>query len=140
MRAAAVFLLLTLPPGCAHPPQARRAPVSQPAPAADAAVQPLPAELVSSFPTPREEPAEGPVDFARVLPILEQRCSPCHFPGGSMHDRLPFERAGTIRALGTKLFTRIKDPADQALILRFLSTPAEADTSPEPFQKSDSGY
>lgn len=46
-----------------------------------------------------------------------------------MHDRLPFERSGTIRALGTELFTRIKDPAEQDLILRFLATPAEADAA-----------
>ena len=45
-----------------------------------------------------------------------------------MHDRLPFERAETIRVLGTKLFTRIKDPSEQALISRFLAAPAEADT------------
>ena len=133
MRAAAAFLL-TLLLGCAHPVQARRVPPSQPTPGTDAGAQPLSAEIVSAFPTPRAEPAESPVDFAQVLPILEQRCSPCHFPGGSMHERLPFERAGTIRALGTKLFTRIKDPAEQGLILRFLATPAESDPA------SDEGF
>ncbi len=117
-------ILLTLLLGCAHPLETARVPSSEPVPVS-AAAQPLPAEIVSSFPDPGPEAAESPVGFAQVLPIFESRCSPCHFPGGSMHERLPFERAATIRALGTKLFTRIKDPADQALILRFLSTPAE---------------
>ncbi|HEU5182109.1 MAG TPA: hypothetical protein VFW45_15090 [Candidatus Polarisedimenticolia bacterium] len=113
--------------GCAHPMEARRVPPAPPAQDIDAAAQPLPAEVVSSFPTPPAAPADEPVDFAKILPVLEHRCTPCHFPGGSMHERLPFERVATIRALGTKLFTRIKDPAEQALILRFLSTPAESD-------------
>lgn len=37
-----------------------------------------------------------------------------------MYERLPFDRAETIRVLGTKLFTRIKDEREQALIRTFL--------------------
>ena len=62
------------------------------------------------------------VDFAReVRPIFEKRCQPCHFPGGKMYERLPFDRAATIQALGEKLFTRIKAEDEQALIRRFLA-------------------
>jgi len=61
------------------------------------------------------------VDFAaQIRPILESRCQPCHFPGGKMHEELPFDRAATIQDLGETLFTRIKDPAEQALIREFL--------------------
>ena len=37
-----------------------------------------------------------------------------------MYEKLPFDRPETIRALGTKLFTRIKDEKDQATIRAFL--------------------
>jgi len=62
------------------------------------------------------------VDFAtQVRPILESRCTPCHFAGGKMYERLPFDRPETIKTLGTKLFTRIKDENEQRLIREFLS-------------------
>jgi hypothetical protein len=62
------------------------------------------------------------VDFdSQVKPILQTRCTPCHFPGGVMHARLPFDRAQTIQDLGEKLFTRIKDEQEQALLRSFLA-------------------
>jgi hypothetical protein len=62
------------------------------------------------------------VDFAtQVRPILESRCQPCHFSGGKVYDRLPFDRPETIKTLGTKLFTRIKDENERRLIREFLS-------------------
>ena len=61
------------------------------------------------------------VDFAtQIKPILEQRCQPCHFSGGVMYQRLPFDRPATIKMLGTKLFTRLKDEKEQRLIREFL--------------------
>lgn len=72
-------------------------------------------------PEPPAEVAAEPVDFARdVRPILESRCQPCHFAGGRMYVRLPFDQPQTIRQLGTRLFTRIKDEPSQTTILRFL--------------------
>jgi N-acetylated-alpha-linked acidic dipeptidase len=66
-------------------------------------------------------------DFQKdVLPILEARCTPCHFPGGVMHARLPFEVEGTARVLGTKLFTRLRDPQDEAVIRAWLTQEAGA--------------
>ena len=56
-----------------------------------------------------------------IQPILKAKCQSCHFPGGRMYDKLPFDRAETIRKLGTKLFTRIRDEHDQKLIKQFLS-------------------
>jgi hypothetical protein len=62
------------------------------------------------------------VDFAtQILPLLESRCQPCHFSGGKVYDRLPFDRPETIKTLGTKLFTRIKDEIERRLIREFLS-------------------
>jgi hypothetical protein len=71
--------------------------------------------------------AAGRLEFARdVLPILEQRCTPCHFPGGVMHERLPFETEGTSRVLGTKLFTRLRKPEDQVVVRAWLEQEAGA--------------
>ena len=66
--------------------------------------------------------ATGRVDFAtQVKPILEARCPSCHFAGGVMYQRLPFDRPETIRTLGEKLFTRLKDENDRGIIREFLS-------------------
>ena len=66
------------------------------------------------------------IDFdTQVRPVLESRCTPCHFAGGTMYERLPFDRPQTIEKLGTKLFTRIKDEKEQRLIRDFLAQQAE---------------
>ena len=68
-------------------------------------------------------PAHRDQAFAKnVRPILEHRCQPCHFTGGRMYARLPFDRPETIVKLGaTKLFTRIKDERDRDVIRKFLA-------------------
>ncbi len=61
------------------------------------------------------------VDFAmQIEPILAARCRPCHSNGGKVYEHLPFDRPETIRMLGTKLFTRIKDEGERRLIREFL--------------------
>lgn len=63
-----------------------------------------------------------PVDFdTQVKPIFKSKCMPCHFSGGQMYDRLPFDKPETIRKLGTRLFTRIKEDNDRRLIEEFLT-------------------
>jgi hypothetical protein len=62
------------------------------------------------------------VNFEKdIQPIFKARCQNCHFPGGRMYDKLPFDKEETIRKLGTKLFTRIRDEQDQKLIKQFLA-------------------
>ena len=66
--------------------------------------------------------AAAPTDFkTQIQPILA-RCQPCHFPGGKMYERLPFDRPETVVKLGTKLFTRIRDEKQRELIRQFLAT------------------
>jgi hypothetical protein len=66
--------------------------------------------------------APSPVDFhAQIRPILETRCQPCHFEGGTMYQQLPFDRPETIRHLGEKMFTRIKDAGEQEKLRAFLA-------------------
>jgi hypothetical protein len=72
--------------------------------------------LVKSAPN-----SSQPIDFDKqIKPIFEAGCQPCHFNGGVMYERLPFDRAETIRKLGDKLFTRIKNENEQRLIREFL--------------------
>ncbi len=37
-----------------------------------------------------------------------------------MYDRLPFDKEMTIRLLGTRLFTRLREPEDQEILGVFL--------------------
>jgi hypothetical protein len=79
--------------------------------------------LLASSPAP--QPKAQPVDFeTQVRPILEARCQPCHFTGGKMYKQLPFDRPQTIRTLGTKMFTRIKDEREQGILRAFLAQQA----------------
>jgi hypothetical protein len=66
----------------------------------------------------------GKPDFEKeIKPIFQSRCMPCHFQGGKVYDKLPFDKPETISKLGTKLFTRIKDEKEQRLIHEFLAQP-----------------
>ncbi len=67
-------------------------------------------------------PPSAKIDFAtQIRPIFDPGCQPCHFNGGKMYQRMPFDRPETIKTLGTKLFTRIKDENQRRLISEFLS-------------------
>jgi len=61
-------------------------------------------------------------DFEKeIKPIFQSRCMPCHFQGGKVYDKLPFDKPETISKLGTRLFTRIKDEKEQRMIREFLA-------------------
>ncbi len=71
---------------------------------------------------PASSTAKARVDFdTQLKPIFQSKCMPCHFSGGQMYDRLPFDKPATIRKLGTRLFTRIKEENDRRLIEDFLT-------------------
>ena|SRR2546423_10525759 len=66
--------------------------------------------------------AKARVDFdTQLKPIFKSKCMPCHFSGGQMYDRLPFDKPETILKLGSKLFTRIKQEDERRLIEDFLT-------------------
>jgi hypothetical protein len=63
-----------------------------------------------------------PVSFEKdITPILTGKCQPCHFPGGTMYAKRPFDKPATIVALGEKLFTRIKDEKQRTIIRAYLA-------------------
>jgi hypothetical protein len=67
--------------------------------------------------------AKKPDFNTEIKPIFQARCQPCHFSGGQVYDKMPFDKPETITRLGTKLFTRIKDEKGQRLIREFLAQP-----------------
>ena len=79
------------------------------------------ASLATRAPDPSTH-ARDDISFTRdVRPILEKRCTPCHFAGGKMHAKLPFDKPETIHHLGDRLFSRIKKDDEQAVIRAFLA-------------------
>lgn len=81
----------------------------------------LPPAQVSHEEASASATANARVDFdSQVKPILQSKCMPCHFNGGQMYERLPFDRGETIRKLGTRLFTRIRKEDERRLIEQFL--------------------
>jgi hypothetical protein len=61
------------------------------------------------------------IDFKKeVQPILIKRCSPCHFPGGKMYERLPFDTSITILQKKDGILRRIKDEPDNSIIRKFV--------------------
>jgi hypothetical protein len=78
--------------------------------------------LISPAKVSAESVPKARVDFeSQLKPIFQSKCMPCHFSGGKVYDRMPFDKPETIRKLGTKLFTRIKDEHDRQLINEFLA-------------------
>jgi hypothetical protein len=69
----------------------------------------------------RSAPTTNTTFETGVRPILEKHCQPCHFQGGKMYERLPFDRPATVVTLGEKMFTRIKDEGERAAIRKFLA-------------------
>jgi hypothetical protein len=56
-----------------------------------------------------------------VQPIFQKNCSPCHFPGGKMYDKLPFDKGTTIIHHEEGILKRIKNDPDISLIKKFIS-------------------
>ena len=49
------------------------------------------------------------IDFTtRVQPILVKNCSPCHFTGGKMYEKMPFDKDTTIINHQAGILKRIK--------------------------------
>jgi hypothetical protein len=55
-----------------------------------------------------------------VQPIFEKHCSPCHFPGGKMYEKLPFDQGATIINHHAGILRRIEGEDDLRLIKQYL--------------------
>lgn len=57
----------------------------------------------------------------QVMPIFVRRCSPCHFTGGVMYAKMPFDKSETIISHQAGILKRIKDEKENDLIRQFIS-------------------
>jgi hypothetical protein len=65
--------------------------------------------------------SSGRVNFdSEVLPILTTHCNPCHFPGGKMYEKMPFDQATTLTSHATGIIKRIKGDNEVAILRRFI--------------------
>ena len=75
----------------------------------------------SVAPVPHPAILMDTVSFTRqIQPILVNNCSPCHFTGGKMYEKLPFDKKETIVDHGDALLRRIKNEKEKALIKEFI--------------------
>ena len=66
------------------------------------------------------------IDYrAQIQPILQETCSPCHFPGGKMYGTMPFDKGETIISHEAGILKRIKDEKKVALIKQFITQSVE---------------
>jgi hypothetical protein len=74
------------------------------------------AEKTKSFQQPEEK-----IDFEnQVKPIFVKNCSPCHFTGGKMYERLPFDKDSTIINHNEKILRRIKNEEENLILKNFI--------------------
>ena len=55
-----------------------------------------------------------------LLPVLQKKCSPCHFAGGKMYEKMPFDNSLTILSHETGILKRFKDQPEADLIKQFI--------------------
>ena len=73
-----------------------------------------------SSPWPSQD-APKPVTFAAdIAPLLAAKCQPCHFKGGKVFDKLPFDQYKTVAKIASRLNTRLKG-ADGELVARWIA-------------------
>ena len=60
------------------------------------------------------------IDFkTQIQPILQENCSPCHFPGGKMYEKMPFDKGETIIS-HEAVAKRLKNENEITLIKNFI--------------------
>lgn len=65
----------------------------------------------------------------QIQPIFINHCSPCHFTGGKMYEKLPFDKQETIVTHETGILKRIKDEKEVILIKAFITQEQTNSTS-----------
>ena len=76
------------------------------------------------------------IDFTKqIQPILIKNCSPCHFTGGKMYERMPFDKDTTIINHETGILKRIKGD-ENALLKKFIQQNKNGSSNNEPSNSS----
>ena len=64
---------------------------------------------------------EEKIDFEKqVKLIFVKNCSPCHFTGGKMYEKLPFDKDTTIFNHQDAILKRIKNEEENAILKSFV--------------------
>jgi hypothetical protein len=72
--------------------------------------------------TKSEQVIKDTVHFSsQIQPVLVKNCSPCHFTGGKMYERLPFDKDTTIINHSAAILKRIKNKEENALLSNFIN-------------------
>lgn len=80
---------------------------------------------IPAHPSPHSSPEQDSVKpkaatfTADIAPLLAAKCQPCHFKGGKVFDRLPFDQYKTVAKVASRLNTRLKDK-DAELVARWI--------------------
>lgn len=64
---------------------------------------------------------------AELLPILQKKCSPCHFKRGKMYAKMPFDISATIVNHEAGVLKRFKDEQEITLIKKFIRQKSKTD-------------
>ena len=71
----------------------------------------------------KQKSSADTIDFRmHIEPVLKKNCSPCHFPGGKMYARMPFDQDTTIINHKSGLLKRIKDEQEKKLLTTFIES------------------
>src|SRR4029078_11194982 len=82
--------------------------------------------------THRSQDKAKPVTFtADIAPLLAAKCQPCHFKGGKVFEKLPFDQYKTVAKIAPRLHTRLKR-GDEHLVARWIAQGAPAQVRPPP--------
>jgi len=110
------LVLATVMAACASP-----RPASAPA-------LPAPTAMPVTAPAKASEAPASPghaLFDSSVKPILVSRCMPCHFPGGKMYDRMPFDDPAVVASHSEGVLRRIKDPDQRQALDTWLAKARE---------------
>jgi uncharacterized membrane protein len=91
--------------------------------------------------TKKEQLIKDTIHFAQqVQPILVKHCSPCHFTGGKMYMRMPFDKDSTIINHETGILKRIKDKEENLIIKSFVLQNKNGSSNDKPSKESVNNY
>ena len=51
-----------------------------------------------------------------IAPLLKNNCTPCHFAGGKVFAKLPFDDYATVRSKAKRLNTRLKEDGQKKIV------------------------
>ena len=64
-------------------------------------------------------PVVDSINYAlQIQPLLQQKCSPCHFTGGKMYERMPFDKGATIINHEEGIVRRLSKDQDLVLLIK----------------------